>query len=116
MASLPPGEMKQHILRIYNAVNQGMWGVGVRQQRVDLLSDRILIMAEHQRVAALELLDETHRDLTRAVDAALIEENKRRLTRELESTLGINIRAILKDYDPATQLSATLIVLEEGSG
>ncbi|MEQ8439245.1 MAG: Na-translocating system protein MpsC family protein [Ilumatobacter fluminis] len=110
------GELKQEILRLYNAVNQDMWGIGVRQQRVDVFSDRILIVAEHQRVPVLEILDAEHRDLTRAVDAALIDENKRRLGELLESTLGLGIRAILKDYDPETQLSATVVMLREGIG
>lgn len=107
------GQLKQEILRVYNSVNQEMWGIGVRQQRVDVMSDRILIVAEHQRVPVLKLLDPTHRDLTRQVDTALIDQNKRWLARELESALGLKVRTILKDYDPVTQLSATVVLLEE---
>jgi uncharacterized protein YbcI len=107
------GSLKQEILRLYNAVNQEMWGVGVRQQRVDMLADRIVIVAEHERVPALAVLDADHRPLTRMVDGALIDENKRRLREVLTEALGITIRAVLKDYDPDSQLAATVILLDQ---
>jgi uncharacterized protein YbcI len=106
------GQLKQEILRIYNAVNQQISGVGVSRQRVDLLDDRILIVAEHQRVRALASLDERQRDVTRAVDVALVDESKRRLAVELRDVLGLAVRVILKDYDPVTQLAATVVILD----
>lgn len=111
--TIPMGALKQEILRLYNAVNQDMWRVGVRQQRVDVLNDRIVIVAEHERVPALALLDVDHRPLTRMVDGALIDENKRRLKAALGEALGLSIRAVLKDYDPDTQLAATVILLDQ---
>jgi hypothetical protein len=107
------GQLKQEILRVYNAVNQSIAGVGVRRQRVDLLGDRILIVAEHQRIPALAALDPTRRSLTREVDIAIVDESKHRLTAGLEEALGIRILTILKDYDPGTQLAGTLVLLEE---
>lgn len=109
---LSSGEWKQLVLRIYNAVNQAVTGVGVRRQRVDLLGDRILVVAEHQRIPALAALDPTRRTLTREVDTALVDLYKNILTKELEDALGIGVRTILKDYDPATELACTLVVLE----
>jgi hypothetical protein len=106
------GQLKQEILRIYNAVNQQISGVGVSRQRVDLLDDRILIVAEHQRVRALASLDDSQRDVTRAVDVALVDESKRRLAVELRDVLGLSVRVILKDYDPVTQLAATVVILD----
>ena len=106
------GQLKQEILRIYNAVNQQISGVGVSRQRVDLLDDRILIVAEHQRVRALASLDDSQRDVTRAVDVALVDESKRRLAVELRDVLGLAVRVILKDYDPVTQLAATVMILD----
>lgn len=106
------GELKQEILRLYNAVNQDMWRVGVRRQRVDVLGDRILIVAEHERVPALAVLDADHRPLTRIVDSTLIDENKRRLHQVLTEALGLSIQVVLKDYDPDTQLAATVVMLD----
>ena len=107
-----PGELKQLILRIYNSVNQSVSGMGVRQQRVDLLGDSILVVAEHQRIHALAALDDTRRQLTREVDVALIDRYKDLLKTELETVLGVGVRTILKDYDPVTQLACTLVVLD----
>lgn len=106
------GELKQLILRTYNATNQAVWGTGVREQRVDLLGDRVLIVAVHQRVPALAALDDTRRDLTRQVDVALVDHYKGVFSAELERLLGVGVRAVLKDYDPDTQLSCTLVVLD----
>jgi hypothetical protein len=111
-SSATSGALKQEILRLYNAVNQEMWRVGVRRQRVDLLGDRIVIVAEHERVPALAVLDADHRPLTRMVDGALLDENKRRLADVLGEALGVGIRVVLKDYDPTTQLAATVVLLD----
>jgi hypothetical protein len=110
------GELKQRILAIYNATNQQVWGAGVREQRVELLRDRILVIAVHQRARVLASLDPTRRDLTRQVDVALMDLYKSVLQAELESSLGLRVAAILKDYDPKTQLSCTLIVLNQSLG
>lgn len=106
------GQLKQEILRVYNAVNQGISGVGVSRQRVDLLDDRILILAEHQRIRALAALDPGRGDITRAVDVALLDESKRRLSKELRDKVGLPVRVVLKDYDPGTEIAATVVVLD----
>jgi uncharacterized protein YbcI len=110
---LTPGELKQHILRIYNATNQQVWGAGVRQQRVDLLHEQIVIVAVHQRVPALAALDQHRRDLTRQVDTALVDHYKSVFQAALESELGLRVATVLKDYDPQTQFSGTVVVLAE---
>lgn len=104
--------LKREIIRLYNEINQDMYAVGVRQQRVELLGDKILVLAEHQRVPALAALDCQNRSLTRMVDAALLDEYKARLRSRVEALLGMPIRAILKDYDPVTQLAGTIICLD----
>jgi hypothetical protein len=110
------GELKQLILRLYNSTNQAVWGTGVQQQRVEILGDRILVVAVHQRVPALAALDPTRRDLTRQVDVALVDLYKSVFAAELERELGVGVRAVLKDYDPDTQLSCTVVVLDQPVG
>lgn len=105
------GELKQRVLAIYNATNQQVWGTGVRQQRVELLREHIMVVAVHQRVPALASLDGTRRDLTRQVDVALVDLYKSVFRTALETELGLSVSAVLKDYDPATQLSCTVVVL-----
>jgi hypothetical protein len=107
-----PGQLKQEILRAYNAVNQAISGVGVSSQHVDLLEDRILIVAQHQRIRALSALDGTRRDLTRVGGVAHVDEFKRRLAQEFRDRLGLPVKAVLKDYDPVTEVAATVVVLD----
>ncbi len=46
------------------------------------------------------------------VDAALLDVYKARLKEGIEALLGQRVRVVLKDYDPTTQMSATVILLE----
>lgn len=111
--AINPGQLKQDLIRIYNAINRDMFAVGVRQQRVDLLGDKILIVAEHERIPAMACLDPQHRPITRIVDALLLDEYKRRLKERVETLTGAKVYTVLKDYDPLTQMAGTLILLHE---
>ncbi|EFQ24661.1 conserved hypothetical protein [Aminomonas paucivorans DSM 12260] len=111
MGILTPGDLKQELMRINNAVNQEMFGVGLRRQKVDLLDDRILLMAQNPRVKALTVFDSGEGITGRLMDLALLEEYKKRLRKALEDRLGVQIRSVLKDYDPAEELAFTLVVL-----
>lgn len=100
-------------MKIYNSVNQRMYFTGVKRQRVDIVGNKIVILAEHQRIQALLCLDETNRPVTRMVDVALLDKNKEILKQEIEKNLNLRIKTILKDYDPFTEIAGTIIVLEE---
>jgi hypothetical protein len=108
------GDLKQEIARINNRVNQTMYGPGLRWQRVDLVSDKVVaIVSENMRLKPLSALDPHDRVTTRMVDVALLEEFKGRLKLELEEALGLGIQTILKDYDPQQQLAGTLIIFKD---
>ncbi|MGB9867714.1 MAG: DUF2294 domain-containing protein [Bacillota bacterium] len=105
------GYLKQQVTRIYNAVNQEFFAQGVDWIRIDVIGNRILIIAKHRRIRGLAKLDATRRELTRIIDVALIDENKKLLKQELEKEFPeVQIRTILKDYDPVTELSGTIVV------
>jgi hypothetical protein len=112
-AARTSGQWKQDILRVYNSVNRDISGVGVSRQSVDLMGDRFLVVANHQRIPALASIDAADRYLTRLTDVALIDESKRRLLVELSAVLGLSVRTILKDYDPVTETAATVVILED---
>lgn len=107
------GDLKQLITRLYNQTNQSMFATGVKRQRIDIVGNRIYIVAEHQRVSALAALDSVNRAITRTVDVALIDEFKRQLKLVIERECNFQVVTILKDYDPEAQLSGTIIVASE---
>lgn len=109
---LSEGEIKQEILRIYNAINKRIFNVGVKQQKVDFVDNKILIMSLNSRVPILKLLDSGHSFATRQIDHLLFQEFKKQIKQALEERFQLNILAILKDYDPETEFSGTVVVLE----
>ncbi|MNI78837.1 hypothetical protein D3C73_1352470 [compost metagenome] len=106
------GEMKQEILRIYNAINKQIFNVGVKQQKVDFVGNKILIMSLNGRVPVLKLLDEDYPSSTRQLDYLLFQIFKRELKAEFEKKFQLNIVAVLKDYDAETEFSGTIVILE----
>ncbi|WP_438431513.1 Na-translocating system protein MpsC family protein [Gorillibacterium sp. sgz500922] len=114
--ALSEGAAKQEILRIYNAINQKIFSAGVKQQRVDFLDNKILIMSRNSRVPILKLLDGDHPNDTRRIDQLLSQVFKREIRQALEQRFQLNIVAILKDYDAETEFSGTVVVLERDIG
>ena len=112
MASSSQGQLKQEVIKTYNAINQDMYVTGVSQQRVEILGDKMVILAEHRRIPALGLLDDLEPTVAQLVDMILVRENKRRLANALGSVVGLKVRTVLKDYDPVSRLAATVIVFE----
>ncbi|WP_252314002.1 Na-translocating system protein MpsC family protein [Sinobaca sp. H24] len=103
--------LRKEIAQIYNKVNQEMYKVGVRKQKIEILQDKILVFGEHQRVPALEAIHEKYPELTLTVDTTLIKEFKERLKMELEKELSIKVKTILKDFDPVTEEAAAIIYI-----
>ncbi|SDJ78500.1 Na-translocating system protein MpsC family protein [Paenibacillus naphthalenovorans] len=111
--SYSPGVLKQEIIKIYNSINQEIFGTGIKSQKIEISGDKVFIFATHKRIPALKVLDESNRSLTASVDTLLMEANKRMLKEQIESTLGLEVRLVLKDYDPKTEFSGTVILLKE---
>lgn len=94
-------------------MNQEIFGIGIRSQRVEIMEDRVFIYATHKRIQPLKVLDESQRLLTRILDIAIIEENKAMLAERLEKHLHLPVKVIFKDYDPRTEEALTVIVFME---
>ncbi|WP_300526433.1 Na-translocating system protein MpsC family protein [Aminiphilus sp.] len=110
---MQPGEFKQEIMRINNAVNQEMFGLGFRWQKVHVIDDKVLVLANNQRVKALATLSAKDRGATKLIDNALLDEYKSRIRSAVEKDLKIRVTAVLKDYDPDLELACMLIVFAE---
>ncbi|AWB46992.1 DUF2294 domain-containing protein [Paenibacillus sp. CAA11] len=106
------GEFKQDLLRIYNAINKKIFNVGVKQQKVDFVGNKIVIVSTNSRVPVLKLLDANHPLSTRQLDHLLFQVFKQEIKQVLKEQFQLNIVTILKDYDAETELSGTIIFLE----
>ncbi|WP_237690733.1 Na-translocating system protein MpsC family protein [Paenibacillus caui] len=106
------GEFKQDLLRIYNTINQKLFNVGVKQQKVDFVGNKIVIISKNSRVPVLKLLDANYPLSTRQLDHLLFQLFKQEIKQALEEQFQLNIVTILKDYDTETELSGTIIFLE----
>ncbi|MED3551919.1 Na-translocating system protein MpsC family protein [Cytobacillus praedii] len=104
---------KKDLAFLYNRVNQEIYGVGVKKQRIETFDDRVIIFAQHKRVQALKMLSKNFHHLTISVDSALIAEFKSLFKGQIESILHLKVKTILKDYDPITEEACTIIYFSE---
>ncbi|MDD3228545.1 MAG: Na-translocating system protein MpsC family protein [Oscillospiraceae bacterium] len=110
--SLSVGEFKQEILKTYNLVNKEIFHGGVRQQKVELEGNRIIILSQNGRAPVLKTLDTYVSDITGYLDYLLAQIFKERIREELEKRFQLHITAIFKDYDASSETSGTVIYLE----
>ena len=106
------GAFKQEIMRLHNTVNLAIFGQGLRWQKVEILDDKVVIIANNKRVSALKALDPTDRLTTQLIDLSLLVEFKKRFREELEAELKLPLTAVLKDYDPETEISMCIVFLK----
>ncbi len=107
------GDFKQEILKLNNKVNMEMFGVGLRWQKIEVMDDKAIIIANNKRVKALSAIDHKDAITSKLIDIALILEFKERFIKEVENSLGIKALAHLKDYDPGTEISFSVTIFEK---
>jgi uncharacterized protein YbcI len=105
--------LKKDIAQLYNEINQEIFGLGVRKQRIEIIDNKIIIFGQHKRVPALAILEKRYHELILSVDAALVSEYKQRLREQIERMLHIKVVTILKDYDSGTEQACTVVYLEK---
>ncbi len=106
------GDFKQELMKLHNKINLGLFGQGLRWQRVEIIHDKIYIIANNKRVKALTAIDEKDNITSKLIDIALIVEFKDRFKKMLKDELNINALAVLKDYDPGTEISVCIIIMD----
>jgi hypothetical protein len=104
------GDFKQEIIKINNRVNEEMYGRGLDWQKIDIIGDKIIILALNRRISILKHVDEKDAFTARLMDLALLNEFKVRFKKQFEDEFQLKIRTILKDYDPVNQLAGTIII------
>jgi uncharacterized protein YbcI len=105
--------LKKDIAQLYNKVNQEIYGVGVKKQRIEISQNKLMIFAQHKRVPALKTLSKNYAELTVTIDAALIKEYKARFKEQIEMIFGLRVLTILKDYDPITENACTIVYFDQ---
>ncbi|WP_428908093.1 Na-translocating system protein MpsC family protein [Niallia sp. Krafla_26] len=107
------GQFKQELIKDYNSINLRMFDTGVKRQKVDIVGDKVIIFAIHKRISSLKFLDENNRLITRMADMAIIDSFKLEIQKVLEEKYQMKVHSVLKDYDPVTEYSGTLIFLDK---
>lgn len=42
--SYSPGELKQEFIKIYNSINQEIFGTGIKSQKIEISGDKVFIL------------------------------------------------------------------------
>lgn len=90
-----------------------MYGRGLDWQKIDIVGDKIIILALNRRISVLKHIDEKDAFTARLMDLALLNEFKVRFISCFEEKFHLKVRSVLKDYDPVNQLAATIIITVE---
>jgi uncharacterized protein YbcI len=106
------GTLKQEILKIYNEINLKIFNAGVKQQKVDFVGNKIIIVSVNHRVPVLRLLDDLDETSIRNVSVILGNHFKAAIKEAFEREFQMNIVTILKDYDVKTEHSGTIVILD----
>ncbi|EWH03641.1 Na-translocating system protein MpsC family protein [Halomonas sp. BC04] len=107
------GEFKQGLIKDYNDVNNRIFGIGVVRQKVDVVGDKLIIIALHKRVPSLAYLSALNSNVSELADHYLIKGFKNEFKQLLVEKYGFDVMTIFKDYDAEAELSATVVVMEK---
>lgn len=107
------GEFKQEIMKVNNAVNMEVFAQGLKHQKVEVLQDKVLIVAHNNRVKVLSVAEKKDAMTTRMLDIALINEFKERFLVALEEHFeNIKVLSHMKDYDPKLEISISVTIMD----
>ena len=106
------GELKQDLLRVYNAINKKIFNVGVKQQKsISLATKSSLCRGIVESPSSNCWMRIT--PLYPAVGPPLFQVFKQEIKTSLEEQFPFKIISILKDYDAETEFSGTIVFLEK---
>lgn len=106
------GTFKQEILKVYNSVNRQIFNTGVRQQNVEFSGNKIVILSQNARIPAFKLLDGKYAGTTDYIDHLLTQIFKKQIRTAIEKQFHLNVIAVFKDYDAASESSGTILCLD----
>ena len=106
------GEFKQEMLKINNSINMEVFNQGLHQQRLEVVDDKVIIIARNNRVKVLSVFDKCDPAMARMADLALLNEFKQRFVKTVEAYFGVPILSFMKDYDPKLEMSVSVTFYE----
>ncbi len=104
-------ENRKTICHIYNEVSIELFGYGTVLLKANIREDVLTIRSKHRRAQRSEVLEREIPLLKEEVDFHLSKLFKSMLRQKLEQEMGLNIIAVLRDYDSSTQWAFTNIIL-----
>lgn len=107
------GDFKQDVLRLYNEVNKKIFQTGVRQQKVDVIGNKMLIVSINTRIPVLKLTDRIDPLASSSVDRVLQRQFKEEFRQLLQAKYPMKVIAVLKDYDVETEHAGTVVIFEQ---
>nr|WP_180322388.1 DUF2294 domain-containing protein [Mesobacillus foraminis] len=105
-------ETRKMLSHLYNDVSKELFGVGTTLLKVVIDKGIITFQAKHRRSQRSAALEGEVPSLKQEVDFHMSLLYKKKLKQKLEEQTDWGIEAVLRDYDSATQLAFTNIVLK----
>ncbi|WP_420854654.1 DUF2294 domain-containing protein [Salipaludibacillus agaradhaerens] len=106
-------EQKKTLAHIYNSVAKELFGTGTTFLKVSIHDNVITFHAKHHRSPRSAALEGEDPNLKMEVDFRMSQLYKKKLKEKIEQELHLPLEAVLRDYDGATQLAFTNIVLSD---
>ncbi|MFT8322912.1 MAG: Na-translocating system protein MpsC family protein [Bacillus sp. (in: firmicutes)] len=104
---------KKQLAAIFNETNQDIFNTGVHNQKIEIVGNKVLIMASTKRMPALDALGDQYAGLVLSMDAAVSVKYKQLLKEKIEHELDLKITSLFRDYEPDIGSSCTVICFEK---
>lgn len=103
---------KKQLAALFNETSKEIFGTGVHDQKIEIVGDKVLIIARTKRISALDALSDEYADLVLSLDSALTSRYKKIFKEKIENELNLKIISIFRDYEPSSSSSCTVICFE----
>ncbi|QGQ48478.1 DUF2294 domain-containing protein [Metabacillus sediminilitoris] len=113
MFPIDSNETKKLLSHMYNDVSKELFGFGTTLLKVTVERNVITFQAKHRRAPRSVALEGEVPTLKQEVDFHMSLLYKKKLRQKLDEQTDWEIEAVLRDYDAATQLAFTNVVLKE---
>lgn len=113
MTLLDSNESRKKLSHIYNEIAKELFGFGTTILRVTIENNIITFHAKHRRSPRSTALEGEAPALKLEVDFRMSLLYKKKLRERLEEEMGLQMEAVLRDYDAATQWAFTNVILSQ---